>query len=108
VAVPVIIFAVCFVAGSVAGTLWLPSLATGPAGGLAFFAVCGLLGAGLGVIGLHLEVVVEALEGQGFGKVFVAAQLSDMLFEAGAVLGLGIAIYLLAPRSAATPRETAD
>jgi hypothetical protein len=108
VAVPVIIFAACFVAGSVAGTLWLPSLAAGATGGLAFFAVCGLLGAGLGVIGLHLYVVVELIESSGLGKTVVADQLSDMLFQAGVVLGLGTAIYLLAPRSPAKAHETAD
>lgn len=107
-AVPVVIFVVCFAAGAVAGTVWLPSLAAGSVGGLAFFAICGLLGAGLGVIGDHLYIVVEALQHEAprFGGIEVASVLSDMLFEAGAVLGLGVVIYLLALRSAGRAPES--
>lgn len=105
-AVPIVIFAACLVAGAFAGSQWLPSLAAGPVGGVAFFAVCGLLGAGLGVVGLHIYVIVEA--NGDFGKIVAATQLSDMLFQAGAILGLGMAIYLLAPRSTETSPERGD
>jgi hypothetical protein len=105
-AVPIVIFAACLVAGSFAGSQWVPSLAAGSVGGAAFFAVCGLLGAALGVIGLHLYVIVEA--SRFLRNAFVAGQLSDMLFQAGAILGLGMAIYLLAPRSTGTSQERGD
>jgi hypothetical protein len=108
VAVPIVIFVACFVAGAIAGTQWLPSLAAGPVGGAAFFAVCGLLGAGLGVVGLHLYSIIESPLDSHFGKVIVAGQLSDMLFQAGAVLGLGMAIYLLVPRGASRSPDAAD
>jgi hypothetical protein len=106
VAVPIVNFAACLVAGAFAGSQWLPSLAAGPVGGVAFFAVCGLLGAALGVIGLHIYEIVEA--SRFFRNAVVAAQLSDMLFQAGAILGLGVAIYLLAPRATGTSQEHGD
>ena len=37
--VPVLIFFVCFVAGVMSAARWLPDLAPGPIGGLAFFTV---------------------------------------------------------------------
>jgi uncharacterized membrane protein YhhN len=57
--VPVAIFVVCLSAGVWAGVRWLPDLARGPVGGLAFFVVCGLLGAALGSLGLHIYSIVE-------------------------------------------------
>jgi hypothetical protein len=107
-AVPPIIFAVCLVVGAVGATVWLPALEAGPVGGLAFFTVCGLIGAGLGLIGLHVYAMIETAETGRFARVLIADQLTGMLFEAGVVLGLGIAIYLLVPRAAARPTDTAD
>lgn len=78
---------------------WLPDLAVGPVGGLAFFAVCGLLGAALGLVGLHIFSIVEGLDRfDGVGKAeIVAGDLQSMLWEAGSLFGLSIAVYLLAP-----------
>jgi hypothetical protein len=107
--IPVLIFGVCFCAGVGAAARWLPSLAEGAVGGLAFFLVCGLLGAALGLVGLHIYSIVEALDtaGGGFGgirKGFVMAEeLQSLLFEAGLLLGLTFVVYLLAP-----PAETDD
>jgi hypothetical protein len=105
---PLVIFVVCLAVGVVAGSRWLPELAAGPVGGLAFFVVCGLLGAALGVVGLHVYSIVEELDrfgsrgfvGFGNGEI-VATGLRGMLFEAGSLLGLAGAVYLLAPRGRA-------
>ena|ERR1700691_4625545 len=103
--IPVVIFAVCLCAGVAAGVRWLPNLATGPVGGLAFFAVCGLLGAALAVLGLHIYSTVENLNGFGGHErgAFLASSLESMLWDTGTLLGLAVAVYLLAP-----PAEIAD
>jgi len=102
VLVPVLIFVVCVVAGAVGGTRWLPDLAAGPVGGLAFFVVSGLLGAGLGLVGLHVYSIVEELNNLGdFAGArkseIIAAGLQSMLWEAGSIFGIGAAVYLLGP-----------
>lgn len=99
VLVPVVIFIVCVGAGVAAGARWLPNLADGQVGGLAFFVVCGLLGAALGLVGLHVFLIVEDLNHfRGGGRAeIVAIELRSMLWEAGSVLGLASAVYLLAP-----------
>jgi hypothetical protein len=74
VLVPVLVFLGCLSAGVVAGARWLPDLAAGQVGGLAFFLVCGMLGAALGLLGVHIYV-----------------------FEVGSLLGFAAVIYLLAP-----------
>jgi hypothetical protein len=104
--IPVVIFAACFCAGVVAGARWLPDLAVGPVGGLAFSVVCGLLGTALGLVGLHVYSIVEELDRGGsfgsFGKgEVVAVGLRSMLWEAGSLCGLAIAVYLLAPSAEA-------
>jgi hypothetical protein len=106
--VPVLIFAVGMVVGVMAGARWLPDLAVGPVGGLAFFAVCGLLGAAVGLVGLHIYSIVEALDHfdglGGVGKADIVSEgLQSMLWEAGSLFGISIAVYLLAP-----PSEIAD
>jgi hypothetical protein len=101
--IPVVIFVACLGVGVGASSRWLPDLATGPVGGLAFFAVCGLLGAALGLVGLHIYSIVEELNniGGSFGGIgkadVVAAGLESMLWEAGSLFGLAFAVYLLAP-----------
>ena len=98
-AVPFIVFVVCTSAGVVASSRWLPDLARGKVGGLAFFVVCGLLGATLGIVGVSIYGIVRTMEGPGFGierARFVAVQLGDMLWQAGIVSGLAMAVYLLA------------
>lgn len=98
--IPVVIFVVCLCAGVVAGTRWLPALAAGVVGGLAFFVVCGLLGAALALVGLHVYSIVEdvnAFSGLKHGEV-VAGGLASMLWESGSLAGVAAVVYLLAPR----------
>jgi hypothetical protein len=100
--VPVLIFVVALSAGAVAAARWLPDLAAGPVGGLAFFVVCGLSGAGLGLFGVHLYLIVEEAKratGGVYPKgVFIAAGIRAMTFEVGSLFGLASIVYLLAPR----------
>jgi hypothetical protein len=103
--VPVAIFIACLCVGAFAGARWLPDLADEPVGGLAFFAVCGLLGAAFALVGLHIYSIVHGL-GQTSGDIrseVVATGLNGMLWEAGSLAGIATAIYLLAP-----PIETTD
>jgi uncharacterized membrane protein YhhN len=99
VAVPIIIFVVCVGAGVFAASQWLPDLQRGTVGGLSFFVVCGLIGAAVGVIGLRIYGIVEGVEtsSRGFQKLVVSGELSSMLWQAGLLLGLAAAVYLLAP-----------
>ncbi|MBA3806982.1 MAG: hypothetical protein H0X28_01105 [Solirubrobacterales bacterium] len=104
-AVPVIIFIVCFCAGAVTSGQILPDLAAGSVGGLAFFIVCGLLGAALGLVGLHTYLILDALKqsvgsipGVGdFKATTVAHGLDEILLEAGVLVGLAAGVYLLSP-----------
>ncbi len=99
-AVPVAIFVVCVAAGVYATTRWLPELAPGPVGGLAFFAVCGLLAAALAVFGLEIYVIVENLnEGGRFDPKdrVLAAGLETLLWQTGLLVAIALAVYLLAP-----------
>ena len=104
-AVPLVVFFGCFIVGAVAAARWLPALAEGPVGGLAFFAVCGLLAAALGVLGLGVEQVVRSLESeQGqLGRLVVSDGLATAGRDAGMLFGLAVAVYLLAPRPEQPP-----
>jgi hypothetical protein len=97
--VPVAIFVTCLCVGVFAGARWLPDLAEGTVGGLAFFAVCGLLGAASALVGLHIYSIVHGLGGTtgSFRSELVASGLNGMLWEAGSLVGIATAIYLLAP-----------
>ncbi|HEV3048423.1 MAG TPA: hypothetical protein VGY13_13805 [Solirubrobacteraceae bacterium] len=96
---PVLIFLVAAVAGSWAASRWLPDLAAGPVGGLAFFLVCGLAGAALGLIGMHVYLMVREAESKEafFSGASIASELASMAFDAGSVAGLAAIVYLLAP-----------
>ena len=102
--IPVVIFVLCFGAGAVASARWLPDLAAGPVGGLAFFVVCGLAGAALAVVGLHVYSIANTLHSGGFAGLrnakaeVLASGLQVMLWEAGLLFGLAAAVFLLAPR----------
>jgi hypothetical protein len=107
--VPAVIFVACLVAGVAGGARWLPDLAVGPVGGVAFFVVCGLLGAALGLVGLHVYSIVDELNHLGgFGGIrkgdILATGLESMLWDAGSLFGLAFVVYLLAP-SAGTLEE---
>jgi hypothetical protein len=102
--IPVVIFVVCLAGGAVASARWLPDLAAGPIGGSAFLIVCGLAGASLALVGLHVYSIANALSTGGFAGVrnakaeIMASGLQSMLWEAGSLLGLAAAVFLLAPR----------
>jgi hypothetical protein len=104
VGVPLIIFVLCLCAGAVAGARWLPSLDVGPIAGLAFFAVCGLLGLAVALLGEHIYVIVHEVENLGGGPgglskgEVVGAGLKNIALDEGTVLGITAAVYLLAPR----------
>jgi len=109
VGIPIIIFILCFCVGAVGSGQLLPDLAAGPVGGLAFFAVCGLLGAALGLVGLHTWLIVDSINhwGGGGGRLkseIIAEGLTSILFDGGVLLGLAAGVYLLAP----PPEESSD
>lgn len=96
-----VVFLACFGAGVAASARWLPDLAPGPVGGLAFVTVCGLLAAASGLAGLNIYDIVETIEsfrGLGLGKSEVVANgLRSILIECGTLVGLAAIVYLLAP-----------
>ncbi len=101
VLVPVPIFAAALSVGVVAGSRWVPDLAAGPVGGLAFFVVCGLIGAAVGVLAMHIYIIVEGLEQFGGSgaeqRALLASGLRDTLFDCGSLIALASIVYLLAP-----------
>src|ERR1700679_1155671 len=105
---PALIAAVCLFAGVAAAVRWLPDLADGAVGGLAFFAVCGLLGAALGLLGLHVYSTVENFHGFGERGAILAGSLESMLWDTGSLAGLAFAVYLLAPRAKTGAERTPD
>jgi hypothetical protein len=103
--VPALVFVACFGGGAWASSRWLPELADGAVGTISFFAVCGLFAAGLGLAGMHVYTFILDLKiahkeflhsGSGVGDV-VAANVTNLLFEAGVMFGLAAVVYLLAP-----------
>ena len=99
-AVPAVIFVVCLAAGVYASSRWLPELAPGRLGGIAFFAVCGLLGAAAAVFGLSIYNIVENLsEGGRFAPKdrVLGAGLESLIWQTGLLAGVALAVYLLAP-----------
>jgi hypothetical protein len=99
VLVPLVIFIVCVGAGVAASARWLPELATGRVGGMAFFVVCGLLGAAVGLVGLRVFSIVEEMDSfrMAARAEVLAGGLGTMLWEVGSVLGIASVVYLLAP-----------
>ncbi len=94
-----------------AASRWLPELAPGPVGGLAFFAVCGLLGASLAVFGLDIYGIVDNLTGSfaGLGERRILADgLESTLWETGVLVALALAVYLLAPPADAEDAAAPD
>jgi hypothetical protein len=101
--IPVLVFLGAMSVGVLASARWLPDLAEGQVAGLAFFLVCGMFGAALGLVGVHLYTLVEELNQfhqlpNNFDKgQIVAGALRDAVFEAGSLVGLASVVYLLAP-----------
>jgi hypothetical protein len=112
--IPVAVFVVCFGGGALAAARWLPDLAPGPIGGLAFFLVCGLLGAALALLGLHVYGTVRLIEATSGSSVFeshgeaLASGLTSILFESGMISGIAAVTYLLAPRDPASAHARRD
>jgi len=100
VAVPVLIFVACFAVGTLAAARWLPGLAAGKVGGLAFFAVTGLLAASISLVGVRIYAMINQLNSGELNIVkseIVAVGIRDILWQAGTIFGLACVIYLLAP-----------
>lgn len=100
--VPVLVFFACFAAGVMSSARWLPDLAPGSVGGLAFFAVVGLFAAALSLAGLHAYSIITELTsrppGLGIDKAeILASGLRNILLDAGTLVGLAGIVYLLAP-----------
>lgn len=96
-----LVFVACFVGGALGTAHWLPDLAEGPVGGMAFFAVCGLIGAALGLVGLDIVATVQGFEGYGLGgkidSLILSRGLVSILRDGGTLFGLAAIVYLLAP-----------
>jgi hypothetical protein len=100
--IPVLIFLACFGAGVMSSARWLPDLAPGPVGGIAFFVVVGLFSASLGIAGLRIYSIVneitKPLSGLGLDKAeILAGGIPTLLLDAGTLFGLAGIVYLLAP-----------
>jgi hypothetical protein len=112
--IPVLIFLGAMSVGVLASARWLPDLAEGQVAGLAFFLVCGLFGAALGLVGVHVYSVVESLDQlsglpNNFSKgSIVAGELRSAVFEAGSLTALASVVYLLAPPADEEDEPQAD
>ncbi|MDE3069369.1 MAG: hypothetical protein KGJ43_01430 [Acidobacteriota bacterium] len=111
----VVIFAVVFLAGVYGSTRWLPDLPSGSVNGAVFFVVCGLVGAAVADAGLHVYIAIEsfvafghhgfdAFAGSESDGVVVAAGLSAVLWNSGALVALAAILYVLA----SIPRAIGD
>ncbi len=95
-----LVFLGCFGIGMTVAARWLPDLAPGRVGGLAFTTVCILLGAALGMAGLHIYSLVSDLHHLPSGASqteILAGILRNILLDTGTLIGFAGAIYLLAP-----------
>jgi hypothetical protein len=94
----------CFAAGSYAAARWLPALADGTVGAIAFFVVCGLAGVAVALIGVNVDSIVRQLEETGlrrsgeFEVLVVSSGLVSILRDSGTVAALALVAYLLAPK----------
>jgi hypothetical protein len=100
--VPVLIFFACFGAGVMSASRWLPDLAPGPVGGLAFFAVVGLFSAALSVAALHVYSIIRELNNRPPGAEvdqaeLLASGIRNILIDAGTLFGFAGIVFLLAP-----------
>jgi hypothetical protein len=104
----IVVAVVCFIAGVGASSRWLPELADGPVGGIAYFIVCGLAGAALSALGLNIDATVRSLEGtgsnlDGIETTILADSLISIMRDCGTIAGLALIAYLLAPKGAGEP-----
>jgi hypothetical protein len=98
----IVVAVVCFIAGIFAVTRWLPDLAEGPVGATAYFVVCGLSAAAVGLVGIDVDQIVRQLArsegGEDITTLVVAGGLTSILRDAATVAGLALIGYLLAPK----------
>ncbi len=105
--VPLIVVVACFAGGVWATMRWLPPLAEGPVGTLAYYGVCLLAGGALALVGLEVWEIIHALtssEARGglFGRAkteVVAFGLADIFRDAGSLAALTLIAYLVAPKA---------
>lgn len=109
VLVVMLIFAVAIAGGFLAAKRWLPPLEAGRVGDISFLVVCGLVAVAVAVLALHgWETIQESnldltFPGGGNGGGYpdtadiVAQGLIAALRDAGPIIGLAAAVYLLAP-----------
>jgi hypothetical protein len=105
IGIPIVIFVLCLSGGAVAAAKWLPALDAGSVAGLAFFAVCGLLGLALALLGEHVYLIANELKHASTGAEaglskaeLLGGGLRNIALDEGTVLGIAFAVYLLAPR----------
>jgi hypothetical protein len=98
-----IVAAGCFIAGTWAATKWLPPLADGPVGTLAYFVVCGLAGAVLAVVGIHvwqIGHIAKVKEGPSYlHEESIIGYVDSLIWEAGTLAGVALVAYVLAPKA---------
>lgn len=87
-----IVAVACFIGGMWAATTWMPALAEGPVGTLAYFVVCGLAGAVVAVLGIHVWQI---------GHIAKIKEGPKYLHEEGigTLAGVALIAYLLAPKA---------
>ena len=93
---------VCFAAGAVATGQWLPELRRGPVGFAAMLVICGLAGAALASVGIHVDLIVRLLEKGGEGAFFqvslIGSELTSLLLDSGVLAALALIAYFMAPK----------
>lgn len=110
--VPLGIFVISFAVGAYACGSTLPSLGASRVGQISFMVVCVLLGVVVALVALHVYEIVRELDNADVASVLkkpdtVAEGLETMMRDAGPILGLAAAVYLLAP-APEDEEQTAD
>ena len=97
-----IVAVVCFIGGMWAARTWLPALAEGPVGTFAYFVVCGLAGAVVAVLGIHVWQIghlAKITEGPKYlHEEGIIGYVDSLMWEVGSLGGLALIAYLLAPK----------
>jgi hypothetical protein len=93
---------VSFAVGAVATGQWLPELRRGPVGFAAIFVICGLAGAALASVGIHVDLIIRALDKGGEGAYFqvslIGEELTGLLLDSGVLAALALIAYFMAPK----------
>lgn len=99
-----VVTGVCFVAGAVATGRWIPELREGLVGFVAILVICGLSGAALAAIGIHVDLIVRTLQAGGdlganeYRVLAVGRELTSLLLDSGVLAGLAAIAYVIAPK----------